>query len=282
METILCPVDFSDAGVNAVRYANELAQRMKAQIVLYYNLYEPSVLETTLDAGASSVPLRDEQVERSVQGKLESLKKVFEDEEQGEAVPFQIKLSHGVTREAIPETARQLWADLIVMGHEEAEGLEEIVQHSLAAHVIKEAACPVLIIPVKAAFQPVRKIVFATDLTGEPFGDVSFVSRIAGLFGAEIMFLHILTKDSPEKREQAQSALEAIRERLAYHNASLHVVEEAQVEEGISRFCRDHHANMLVLGFHPRSFWQHLLPGNYTQEMACHTYLPMLLVHFRR
>jgi len=281
METILCPTDFSPADENAVLYADELAQRMNSRLVLFHNIYAPAPEVLSYGAGPYTRPAKDMAHEEAQRKKLEALKNTLENSDWGMPVQYDTKLRYGLTKETIPQIVREEHVDLVAIGHEGTEGLKEIFVGSVAADIIKNSPCPVLIIPPKATFKPLHKIVFATDLQGEPFLDVHLVLKLAGLFEAEILFLHVITNPSEENKVLAEDRLNHLHKRLPYKNVTFYQEPNPHIEEGISQFCRRHHADMLVMGYHPRTFWQDLFTQDYTQEMAYHTYLPLLIIHYR-
>src|SRR5687768_17408006 len=74
METILCPTNFSENSVNAVWYADELAQRMNSRLVLFHNIYEPAGLPFITASGEPyAYPVRDPDYEQEQQAKLSVL-----------------------------------------------------------------------------------------------------------------------------------------------------------------------------------------------------------------
>jgi nucleotide-binding universal stress UspA family protein len=283
METILCPTDFSPAAGKAIRYVEELAERMPCRIVLLHTIYEPVMAESIPYGGLPyAEPLRDPEYQQAQQEKLEGLRKRLQTREWLMPVGFDTKIRYGAAQETIPQVALEVQADLIVLGSGKSGRLQQMIQGSVIAGVIKRAPCPVLLIPPKAAFRPIQRIVFATDLEGEPFGDVAFVSKLAGLFQAEILFLHILANDQAGTRQQAQQDLARLQKRLPYHNASIHTKPNVPIETGISQFTRHHKADILVMAYHPRSFLQQLFVRDHTRELAYHPTLPILVLHYKR
>jgi len=280
METILCPTDFSPSSENAIRYANKLAQHMSSRILLFHTIYEPVGTELVSDTG---LPYPEPRIEadyrRKKQEKLNYLKKDLEKATIGLPVTYKTRIEYGLFKNTIPQLAKELPADLVVLGYKGVGGLKETYLGSATSDIIKDAPCPVLLIPRQIPFKPLRKIVFATKFQGEPFRDVQFVLKLAGLFDAEILFLHVLTKPSVENEVVAEDELERLKKRLPYPHATFYTEVNPHIEEGISQFCRRHHADLLVMGYHPRSFWQDLFSQDYTQEMAYHTYLPLLVIH---
>ncbi|KAA5539940.1 universal stress protein [Adhaeribacter rhizoryzae] len=282
MKTILCPTDFSAGAENAVLYANEMAQYMDARLVLFHSVFAPAAEVVSYGSGPYTRSGKDLAYEDAQKRKLEALKSTLESTDWCMPVQYETKLHYGLTKDTIPQIIQELNADLVVIGNEGADSLKEIFVGSVAAEIIKNATCPVLIIPPKATFKPLRKIVFATDLKGEPFLDVHSVINLASLFEADILFLHIIPEAGTANEEFAQAELDRLHKQFPYQNATFYAEPNAHIEEGISQFCRLHHADMLVMGYHPRTFWQHLFTQDYTQEMAYHTYLPLLVIHYRQ
>jgi nucleotide-binding universal stress UspA family protein len=235
-------------------------------------------------AAAPAQPLiswQDRALEEEKQKKLEALKKALENKAWGHRVPCETILRPGILRESIPQVAREQQAELIVIGHEEADDLQQVFVGSVAESIIKDAPCPVLIIPPHATFKPLHKIVFSTDLRGEPFVDVQWVIKLAGLFDADILFVHVMTAASASNQVYADDELHRIYKSLSYPKIAFYKEENPSIEEGISQFCRRHKADLLVMGYHPKTFWQHLFGSDHAQEMAYHTFLPLLVIHYK-
>jgi nucleotide-binding universal stress UspA family protein len=255
---------------------------MNTRLVLFHNITAPVAPEAVSPAPAPAlVSWQDRALEEERHLKLEALKKALENSTWGQPVQYETILRHGIFRESIPQVAREQKADLIVIGHEGAEGLQQVFVGSIAESLIQEAPCPVLIVPPQGTFKPINKIVFTTDLRGEPFVDVQWVLKLAALFDAEILFLHVLTADSASYQAYAEDELHRIYKSLSYQRVTFYKEENTSIEEGISQFCRRHKADLLVMGYHPKSFWQHLFGANHAQEMAYHTYLPLLVIHYK-
>jgi nucleotide-binding universal stress UspA family protein len=282
METILCPTDFSASSQNAIRYADELAARMNTRLVLFHNITAPvSPQGASPASGPPLVSWQDRALEEEKQVKLEALKKALENRAGDQPVQYKAILRHGILRETVPQIAREEKADLIVMSHEGAESLQQVFVGSVAEALIKEAPCPVLIVPPKAVFKPLNKIVFTTDLRGEPFVDVQWVLKLGALFDAEILFVHVMSAASASYQAYAEDELHRIYKSLPYQKVTFYKEQNTSIEEGISQFCRRHKADLLVMGYHPKSLWQHLFAASHAQEMAYHTFLPLLVIHYK-
>ncbi|WP_205500033.1 universal stress protein [Rufibacter psychrotolerans] len=280
METILCPTDFSACSENALLYSDALAQRLGARVVLLHNVYEPVMVEL---APYEAVPfveaIQDPAYRQQQQDKLDALIERLLRQEHEAPVYYESKIKYGITTTSILQVAREEQADLLVLGH---EGFQEGFEDSATAYLLREAPCPVLLVPPHVSFAPPRKIVYATDLKGESFTDMSFVCQMASYFGAELQLLHTLPDDSPAARQQAEAGLALLHKRLPCPKVSAHVEVHSSTEESIFQFCFRQQADLLVVGCRARSFWLAAFHRDHLQQIAAHTFLPLLVLHHKK
>lgn len=131
---ILVPVDGSEAGDRAVEYAFHLAEETEATIhalhVVDTRLYGDSGF-STLDVVVTDVEDRGAEILADV---------VTRGEEHG--VPVETRSCHGVPDEEIATYAREIDADIVVMGFQGETHTTKI--GSTADHVLRELQRPVL------------------------------------------------------------------------------------------------------------------------------------------
>ena len=130
IQRILCPVDFSEASRNAVRYAHEFAKGMGSSLVLL-NVVEPRPM--AVDMSLSYVPLEED---------LEEIIKA--EREQGVEVEAEVEI--GTPSEVIINKSRERDVSLIILGSHGKTGLSRLLMGSVAESVVRKAACPVLIV----------------------------------------------------------------------------------------------------------------------------------------
>lgn len=135
---ILCPLDFSDASRNAVRYAREFARGMGAELFLL-NVVEPRPM--AVDMSLSYVPL-EEDLEKAAQEDLNEI--VRAEREQGVAVEGDVVI--GTPSEIILDKAEELDVNLVIVGSHGKTGLSRLLMGSVAESVVRKAKCPVLIV----------------------------------------------------------------------------------------------------------------------------------------
>ena len=150
LQKILCPIDFSENSLEALKYAAHTALKENATVYLIHivdsrvydyggPIYEPVIpaMKSKIDQ-ASKDRLRDkllEKVPKEIRDRVEMV------------------ISFGVPFVEIIRAARDYDVDLIVMGTQGRTGVSHILIGSVAERVVRKAPCPVLTVkmPIKQA-----------------------------------------------------------------------------------------------------------------------------------
>lgn len=125
---ILVPTDFSPCSLHALRYAEELARRFGAELIMLYVDFALTIYDLPDQGEPSARPA----LERAV-----DLLREHDFAARGIAV-------HGVPADQIIRTAAAEHVDLIVMGTHGRSGVRHALMGSVAESVIRNAACPVM------------------------------------------------------------------------------------------------------------------------------------------
>jgi len=138
---ILVPVDFSDHSEAAVTYAAQLAERLGASLNLLHVVEDPVATGAWgSDLQVPDLPRIREHIARASEERL----KTFADTVGTGGAPFVTTVLVGRAHDAILDCAREIDADLIVMGTRGRSGLAHMLMGSVAERVVRHAACPVL------------------------------------------------------------------------------------------------------------------------------------------
>lgn len=151
MKKILISLDYDPSAQKVAETGHQLAKAMNAQTFLlhvisdatYYSSsnYSPLMgfegFSNTLEINSS------EQLMRVAQNYLDKSKNHLNDEE------IQTIVKKGDFSEAIITTAKEINADIIVMGTHSRRGLEKILLGSVAENVLRHSSIPLFIIPTK-------------------------------------------------------------------------------------------------------------------------------------
>jgi nucleotide-binding universal stress UspA family protein len=135
MRTILFPTDFSAEAGSAFEVASALAADSRGRLVMLH--VEPSPL-TSLGDIAGVPPLPDEYDRPGTEEALQRL------QSPRSGFTVERRLEYGYAASVILQTAREIGADLIVMGTHGRTGLRRLLMGSVAEKVVRKASCPVL------------------------------------------------------------------------------------------------------------------------------------------
>ncbi|MFZ5862349.1 MAG: universal stress protein [Nitrospirota bacterium] len=140
--TILVPTDFSEYSKQALSYAEMLAKKFDAKIVLIHVIDTVSYIVSESVQWTADVSAR---VQGTIQPMLDDL---IRDAEKRGIVAFS-QLTQGVPYDQIVKAVEDIRADLIVMGTHGRTGMRHVLLGSVAERVVRLAACPVLTVRSK-------------------------------------------------------------------------------------------------------------------------------------
>lgn len=134
-QTILHPTDFSDYSDLAFQLACSLARDHGARLVVV-NVMSPDIVR----AEAHEIPV---EVELSREAHLEQLEQM---QKRQSKIQIESKLMQGEPTNIILTMAKELPADLIVLGSHGRTGLSRLLMGSVAEEIVRKATCPVLVV----------------------------------------------------------------------------------------------------------------------------------------
>lgn len=132
LRTILCPVDFERNSLQALELARRIASRVDAAL---YVLHVCPTVSVPLGGVVTNPVLADQLAEaklNEIAGRRLG------------GVRHHLMIRHGDAGRAVVDAARELGANLVVMGTHGRSGLPRLLLGSVAEHALREAPCPVL------------------------------------------------------------------------------------------------------------------------------------------
>lgn len=141
VRNILCPVDFSEASDDAVRYAAELAEQLQAKLFLLHSFQLP------VYAAQVGAPLAPTDLIEGLPQQLQQQLDELRDRIATPGLQIEGEVVEGVPYVKILEQAEAVDADLIVMGTHGRTGLAHLLIGSVAERVVRLSERPVLTVP---------------------------------------------------------------------------------------------------------------------------------------
>lgn len=176
--------------------------------------------------------------------------------------------------EVINRLVKKFAVDMVVMGSKGATGLKRVLLGSNAVAVINNSVVPVVVIPENAAFAPLKRIVYATDMNSYR-DETKTVALFARLFNAEVKILHVLRKDAT-KEIDAGSIVKELVELTSYEKITFEISRGEDITEAVDSFVSQTDADLLAMFTHHLDFYEKLFGRSVTRRLAFHSRVPLL------
>lgn len=279
MKKILLPTDFSENSWDAIKYALQLFKEQKCNFMLL-NTYTPVIFKWEyLQSSSAELGITDAMKKASVAG-LNRIVQRIESEFKNPNHTFSQLSAFNTLPLEIEELSRDGTIDMIVMGTKGASGLEKILFGSNTIHVLKNAQCPVLVIPGDFNFEKPHEILFPSDF------EVAFkedhllpVLEIAVSHHARVNILHVdYGEVLTEQQKENKKMLEKYLSKSAY---LFHTVSNQNITEAISEFQQKYRINFLIMLNNKHSFFENLFFQPVIRQIGFYVNIPFLVIPAR-
>ena len=274
MKTILVPTDYSPVASNATRYAFELSNHLNAKIILFHAYRLPILL--------SSLPLLSANIEFEIKNLNELKAEEFNlKKDIGLDVEIESIVYNGTAIEGIIDVIKQKNIDYVVMGITGESKLEEILLGSTTISVINNSKTPVFIIPEKAKFKKIDKIVFVHPSSKHtPENVLEELRLFCHLFDSEL----IIYKKSKMEGVENSNEVKTIQENefnksgIKNVNSTLTLSEDEDIA-GINNFIDFNKADLAAMIPSTSKSFAAIFKRDKMEKMAFHTHIPLLILH---
>jgi nucleotide-binding universal stress UspA family protein len=279
---ILFPTDFSECAQVALPHAVRLAQLHDADLILLHVLVLHQ--STAMD------------VVEPFPGEEEARKALEETARQ----PAGTRVSHHVARAvaaapAILDYAEEDGADLIVIGSHGRRGIRRLLLGSVAEEVLREAACPVLIVredAKRSTEAEVKRILVPIDFSKQTALALDYAHELASSFGASLDLLHVVevptypdfyvpfsaALETGAVRQDAQARLDALAEPLRLFHEVHTEVRVGRTSIEVTELAEDRGHDLIVLPSHGYSGLERVLLGSVAEGVLRRAPCPVLTV----
>lgn len=278
MQIVLVPVDFSETATNAAKYAIELGKQIQAKKVILYHSYELPVMSD----GGLAVPLLVgvEDVKKTSTEALEKLLATLK--EDVEYVPFEIELynSYGGVVKGITDAVKEKNASLIVMGITGGNALEQTLIGSNTIDVSKETTTPLIIVPAKATYKPIRNTVLACSLNNIYDNmPIDAITNFVNDTKSNFQVLHVETKENMADYSGTNFESMALNTLFAEHLPKYHFVHNSSFIEGVNEYTEKNLIDIVIVVPQKHGLFESIFTKSHTKQLAFHSHVPIMVVH---
>lgn len=274
IRNILVPVDFSEASDNSLKYAIQLAGKAKgAKLFVLHSFHVPVTTMETAYVADQAILM--EQTENRAREEMRALEMNYL---KPAGIPYECIVELGPVMEVINEVVKSHGIDLVLMATHKANKLERLLGN-LSVYALENCKAPLLLVPDKAAYEPVQKLAFATDLKKIERKDVfDKLKYLAETFHAHLIVLHVDT-EGEELTEEEQEELLYLQDELKELDYHIERIEGEDPEEAILQYVREQQVEMVAAVPRHHGFFEELFRSSVTRKLALHTQVPLLAIH---
>jgi nucleotide-binding universal stress UspA family protein len=280
IKKVLAATDFSDQSRIAVRRATLICREHGAQLELLH------VIEELPPPDRLSLDQYREKVRERLQG--ETSQAVSQE------ITCHVRCERGKGFVSIIRSAREVAADLIVIGAHGQHLLRDNLLGTTAENLIRKAGIPVLVVkqPVHANY---RRVLVPTDFSDESRKALLAAGTLAP--AASIDLLHVYGIEGEEQLGMARAGEEAskrFRQRteiwamtsmdewqrginLGQHSVEQHV-RKGYAPSAIAQFAKERRHDLVAMGAHGSAGHSHLLLGSVTESALRTVHSDILIV----
>ncbi|MBC7890183.1 MAG: universal stress protein [Ferruginibacter sp.] len=273
MKIIIVPVDFSTTSTNAAEFAGNLAAFYGAEIWLYHAYQIPIALSEF------AYPVVDiAEMQKAAVHELDVLKENTQNKLR-RTITINTRAEMNVLQLGLNNLCDELKPDMVVMGLSGKNALTRLIVGSNTIKTVYNLYYPILVVPPKAEFIPVRKIGFACDYREiEKTTPVTLLKKIVTDFHAE---LHVMNVDHNNNNPNPGKANESLlmNNLLRDTKAEFHSIEAGEITDGINWFIDKSKLDWLVVIPKKHKLLEKVFRRSHTKELVYHTHIPVLCIH---
>lgn len=303
VKSILVPLDFSRASMQALDYATALAEQFKAQIYLVH-VQMPD--EASAVPGAGHLMRECAESVTFLHEKLAGIKT----ERPPQFWPDNCHIRTGRVYEEICNLARELNVDLIALASRGNTGLKRLVLGSTAERVVRFSPCPVLVVRERKRKGNVgvslvtsskkfriRKILAPVDFSQCSIAGAMYGAFLSKTFGAKLCLFHAFQPPPPVVVDRVSTSLSST-DGLNLKNARLDMeafskldflgdvkcATEIRTGYPIDKICseaKEPDIDLVVISTHGHSGFDRVLLGSVAEHVVRYAECPVLVVPSR-
>lgn len=269
---LLLTTDFSEHSQHSVDYALSLFGATAQHIVLLTVVHSPFKSD-------GSGGLLEESAEETAQERLDAemarLKSTFPE------VAPKIEARHeiGFLIDKVRESITDDYIDLVVIGGRGESGLSTRLFGSNTINIIRQVEVPVLVVPMKSALVPPKRLLLATDMKLEQCpAHFDLFLALKQLHRSQVDILQVESPHSRLSSVHDKVKKENVLATLGLEQAELTIRESDEVKETIEEVMREKEIDLLCVIHHHDGWLTNVLGMSLTTEMIMDLDHPMLVI----
>lgn len=271
MKKILVPCDFSDSAIQAFKFAIEVANQGKGEIILL-NVVELPVIHENIMVPTFSFEdsYLKEMKERADKDFVKMKTKWAKDGPKVSAF-----VQYGAPTPTISSFVKDQKIDLIIMGTKGASGLKEFFVGSNTEKMVRWSPVPVIAIKKSTKSSSIKNIVFPSTLHKNEEALTMRVKELQSFFKAKLHVLYVNTPANFRTDVVTRQMMKDFAKRFMLKDYTLNVYNDLSEELGVTNFIKEINGDMVAMSTHGRKGLNHLMSGSIAEDVVNHIECPI-------
>lgn len=264
---IIVPVDFSDNSIKALELAIILSEKGKTEITLVHIIELVYDFASQAAAGLDSMHVESKRLMLELEAKYGQ-----------SGIAFNHEIQEGTASISVARIAEERKAALIIMGTKGADGLKKSLFGSTAVNLVREANCPVIVVPQSAQIEHLQRITLALEFANHEPESIDKVVALCRYWKLNLEVLHVQTTNG-FKEDLAILGLEQyLQNKYSDLPVRFYTYYAETPEEGLDSFLEEHQHMILAMCHHHRSLMESIFKKSRSLGMAYHAEVPLLII----
>jgi nucleotide-binding universal stress UspA family protein len=261
-----------------IRFAALFGKDINAKVHILY-IQKPVGYETYGHVGMTTPPdsVLLQKVSDEIKVKIDGFIKEIEAEYAG---IFSIKFTYEIGDASVilkEKVENKTYTMVMIQGHTEQDTW---LNDSVNMSVVENVPCPVYIIPPNSKYQPLNKVVYATDYKEEDLTTLKSLLNLAKPLDPEIIALHISNDDKFERKLKSEGFTKMLSEKQGFNKVSFKMIADKDGKNAVESLVSEAEkvkANLIVVLKENRNFFERLFKSSFTANLVKETQLPILV-----
>lgn len=271
MKKILVPCDFSDSAVQAFKFAVEIANQSKGEVLLLHVVELPVVHENVMMPTFSFEDTFLNEMKATAEKDFNKMKSKWA--KNGPTVSTYVE--YGAATPTIRQFTEKMKIDVIVMGTKGASGLKEFFVGSNTEKIVRWSPVPVISIKKSVKASSIKNIVFPTTLHDDEEELAMRVKSLQSFFKAKLHVLNVNTPANFRTDVITRQKMKDFAKRFLLKDYTLNVYNDLSEELGVANFIKEVNGDMVVMATHGRKGLNHLMSGSIAEDVVNHIECPI-------
>ncbi len=259
MNTVIVPTDFSEASLNAARYAVKLITGLDGVEMILYHTYENNL---------------------EVENIYENLERIKGELQAGNDIKISTLADEGDFVTELDKLARHLQADLIVMGIGDRPVMAQAIMGNNTLKMTETKFCPILVIHPDCEFREIKNVLLATDLKNvistTPSGPIKKILRT---FHPNLHVINVNTEHYVALTEEHEAERQSLKEMFSEFNPEFYFLRLYDVDEAINQFASDKNIDLIIAIHKEHSAVYRFFKTSHIKNLAYQSTVPLLTIH---